>query len=668
MKENIFRKGYFSLCLLFFAVAGQAQTDKNISLTRDGEFVLGCNYWASHAGTNMWSDWRYDVVEADMKQISEAGMQVIRVFPLWPDFQPIYQLYSGGGSLKEVRFKDRPLPATGPGKDGVSQEAVDHFRQLADLAQKYNIKLIVGLVTGWMSGQLFVPPALEGRDILTDPVSLTWQVRLVRTMVKEFKDHPAILAWDLGNECNAMQSVDNNMQAYVWTATVANAIRAYDPAKPIVSGMHGLTSDSQGKWRIQDQAELTDVLTTHPYPFWVRHANLDPANTIRTIMHSAAESNFYANVGSKPCLVEEVGIMGPLEANEKTKSAFLRSILYNNWAHNNHGLLWWCAYDQNQLEQTPYEWYAVERDLGLFRTDRSAKPVVDELKNFRKFLDQLPFESLPVRKKEAVCILTDGQDQWGVAYSTFILAKQAGFDIEFQHGDQPIKDAQLYILPSIKGLTLINRTEWLAILDKVKQGATLYVSFDQGFLSHFLEPAGIDVVTSQNRTGQVSVNFTEPGIKPFSLTSARKLNIAATSARVLAAEDDGNPVFTVNNYGKGKIFFLSFPMEMDLTLKPGAYTENPPECWKIYQKISADIVNRNRVFTRDDPFVTITEHDLSPDKKVVVLVNCSPIDRKVTLSVKNGWIAEKTFHGVMPIKSVLTLPANDACVLQLAKK
>ncbi|NEW80739.1 MAG: hypothetical protein GZ094_00010 [Mariniphaga sp.] len=40
--------------------------------------------------------------------------------------------------------------------DGVSVEALAHFRQFADLAQKYNIKLVVGLVTGWMSGQLFI--------------------------------------------------------------------------------------------------------------------------------------------------------------------------------------------------------------------------------------------------------------------------------------------------------------------------------------------------------------------------------------------------------------------------------------------------------------------------------------------------------------------------------
>lgn len=668
MNNNLIKRTFICLLLIPILSVAWSQKGKNISIIEDGRFVVGCNYWASHAGTNMWRDWRPEVVEADLKQISEAGMQVIRVFPLWPDFQPIYQFYSGEGSLKEVRFKDGPLPGTGPGKDGVSEEALAHFKQFADLAQKYNVKLVVGLVTGWMSGQLFVPPALEGKDILTDPTSIMWQIRLVRTMVHEFKNHPAVLAWDLGNECNVMGAVSNYQAAYVWSASVTNAIKAEDMTHPVISGMSGLTSESKAKWRIQDQAELTDLLTTHPYPFWTKYGNQDPSNTIRTIILSAAETRFYGDIGGKPCLVEETGIMGPLEANDKIKASFLRSILFNNWANDCHGVLWWCAYDQNQLEHTPYEWYAVERDLGLFRNDRSPKPMVNELTNFRKFIDDLPFESLPKQKKEAVCILTDGQDQWGVAFSSYILAKQAGFDIEFQHGNQPIKEAAIYMLPSIKGLTLISRKDWLAILDKVKDGAILYVSFDEGFLSHFTEAAGIDVVTSQERTGQADFISNDGSIKPFSMKATRKLNITPTTSRVLAHEEDGNPIFTVSSYGKGKIYFLGFPLEMDITLKAGAFTSNPAEYWKIYQTIASDIIKQNRAVTKNDPLVGITEHDLSPDQKVIVLVNLSPVDRTVSLNIKGEWVIGKALYGNLPVKSSVTLPANDACVLQLNKK
>lgn len=665
------KKLYLSIVLpLLFAVLSTgsfAQQKKAISLTGNGKFFIGCNYWASHAGTNMWKDWRPDVVESDFRQIAGSGMQVIRVFPLWPDFQPIYQYYSGGGSPKEIRFKDGALPGTGPGKDGVSTEALAHFRQLAELAQKYDIKLVVGLVTGWMSGQLFVPPALEGRKILSDPVSIMWQIKYVRSMVHELKDEPAIIAWDLGNECNVMEDVGNSQTAYSWTAAISNTIRAEDPTRTLVSGMDDLTSDPNGKWRIQDQGELTDLLTTHPYLLWTPYAKKDPANTIRAIMLSAAETEWYGDIGGKPSLVEETGIMGPMEANEKVKSDYLRSILFNDWAHNCRGVMWWCAYDLNHLDFTPYEWYAVERDLGLFKNDRTAKPLVNEIKGFRKFMDALPFDALPERKKEAVCILTEGQDQWAVAYSSFILAKQAGFDIEFQLGNQPVKDADLYILPGIKGLTLINRTDWLGLLEKVKEGASLYVSFDGGFLSPFNEPAGIEIVSAQDRNEAVTYIPENDSVKPFALLSGRKLNIRPTTAKVLAREKDGNPVFTVNSYGKGKIYFLSVPLEMSATETAGSFTDSTSEYWKIYQTIASDLIKRTRTVTKTDPLVGITEHDLSATQKVIVLVNYSPNDKSVALNIKPGWTVERALYGNKPVNSVANIKANDANVLMLKK-
>lgn len=662
-----FKQILLIVVLLVAPLVIKAEERESLSLIDSGRYVLGCNYWASHAGTDMWKNWQPDVVDADLKQISDAGMHVIRVFPIWPDFQPIIQFYTAEGILKEIRFKDGPLPGTGPGKNGVSVEMLARFREFADLAEKHNIKLIVGLVTGWMSGKLFIPQALEGRKILSDPVSIMWQVKFVRTMVQEFKDHPAILAWDLGNECNVMENVQNSEVAYVWTASLTNAIKAEDQSRPIVSGMHSLSPDNKAKWRMQDQGELCDLLTTHPYPFWTPHTNQDPANTIRTIMHSAAETRLYGDIGGKPCLVEEIGIMGPMEANESAKAAFLRSILFNNWANDCQGILWWCAYDQNHLNFPPYEWTSVERDLGLFRTDRSPKPIVNEISKFRKFMDSLPFDALPKQKKEAVCILTEGQDQWGVAYSSYILAKQAGFDLEFQYGNQPIKKSDLYILPSIKGTDLMNRKEWLEILENVKNGATLYISYDWGFLSHFLEPAGFEVVTSQNRNVPVDFISIDKSIKPFSMKSGRKLNINITTAKALAQEKDGNPIFTESKYGKGKIYFLAMPLEMNLTNTPGGFTENPAECWKIYQTIAADMIKQNRIVTKNDPFVGITEHDLSANEKVIVLVNYTPTDKDVTLSIHKDWKVNQALYGFSPEKSKVKLGANDACVLLLKK-
>ena len=56
------------------------------------EFRTGCNYWASHAGTDMWHDWRPEVVEDDFRKLASLKLKVVRLFPLWPDFQPLKQI------------------------------------------------------------------------------------------------------------------------------------------------------------------------------------------------------------------------------------------------------------------------------------------------------------------------------------------------------------------------------------------------------------------------------------------------------------------------------------------------------------------------------------------------------------------------------------------------
>jgi len=105
----------------------QSRAQDNFGFTEPGSFVVGCNYWASHAGLNMWREWKPEIVEADLNQLSEGNIRVIRVFPMW-------------------------------------------------------------------------------------------QIKFVRTFVQEMQDHPAIMAWDLGNECNVMEELDNSGAAYLWTA------------------------------------------------------------------------------------------------------------------------------------------------------------------------------------------------------------------------------------------------------------------------------------------------------------------------------------------------------------------------------------------------------------------------------------------------------------------
>ncbi|MEK7474424.1 MAG: beta-mannanase [Candidatus Coatesbacteria bacterium] len=647
-----------------------------------GRFKTGCNYWASHAGTNMWRDWDPKVVAKDFDRLALAGLEVLRVFPLWPDFQPLTALRGGGGAVVEYRFGETPLPDTEAGRAGLSEEMLSHFDEFILMAEERDLQLVVGLLTGWMSGRRYLPPAFDHLNPLTDATAIVWEVRFVKAFVRRFKDRKGIAAWDLGNECNCMAGVSRD-QAWAWTATIADAIRSEDHSRQIVSGMHSLAAEPGESWRIQDQAELTDVLTTHPYPPFTAHCGLDPIPTFRANLHATAESRLYGDVGGKPCLCEEIGVLGPTFSDDANAAAYLRTQLWSLWAHDCMGLLWWCGFDQDHLAHAPYDWCAVERELGLLRADGTPKPLVAEFAAFRKAVTGLGVPALPTRLIDGVCLLTPQQDQWAVAYSAFCLAKQAGVDIEFQYADaEPLREAPVYLMPSVAGLQNMPRRRWQELLARIEAGATLYLSLGDGVVSGFEALTGLRILSRERRTGGSAKlgNVVIPAGGPY------RLNLAPGRAEVLASEEDGNPFFSTATRGKGRVFFLSSPMEHDLALRPGAFHhDGAPACWRVWERVFA-AAGTKRAVRKDVPCVGLTEHALSgadrslgraerplggterpfgKAERLIVAINYSPESVRVTITPADGWKIGEALRGPKPAPAV-DIPANDAIIFTVA--
>ena len=635
-----------------------------------GGFFVGCNYWASHAGTNMWSDWRADIVDDDFRRLAENKVTTLRVFPLWPVFQPITMLYSGGGFPREYRFGEELIPDTETGRDGMSEEALEHFAEFCSLAEKHGLHLIVGLITGWMSGRLFVPPALEGKNVLTDPTAMMWQTRFVRCFVSRFRDEPAITAWDLGNECNCMAPVPNADAFYLWTANIVGAIHSSDTSRPVVSGMHSLLPDNQ--WPIQHQGELTDILTTHPYPYFTPHCDMEPIHTIRTGMHAVAESLFYRGIGGKPCFVEECGTLGPMFADEKRAHDFIRNNLFTLWAHDCLGFLWWCANEQVELQHAPYDWNSVERELGLFRADKSPKPVLHAIRNFSELVSSLEIQKLPKRIVDGVCILTRGQDTWGSAYMSFILAKQAGIDIEFSYADQPIPEASFYMLPSISSDSFMTAHRFQDLLKRVQNGATLYISLNSGLMSPFSEFSGVSVVSREKKNTVETVTFDDGYNKAsIPLYRAFKLTMESAGADVLASDADGDPLFTSYSYGKGKVFFLAAPLEDSLTRVHRAFEEDT--LYPLFYdsiKRTLPVVKAAMVRNRS---ICLTEHILDDQRRIIVLINYSPEERLADLVLDDGWQINRFLQGTKVNQDSLVnqdsfpICGNDAVIAEIIR-
>ncbi|HEY3549175.1 MAG TPA: cellulase family glycosylhydrolase [Propionicimonas sp.] len=645
---------------------------KDESFLGPGTLMTGCNYWASHAGTAMWQDWRPEVVAADLRQLAaEAGLRVIRVFPLWSDFQPIRAVRGAMGQPVEMRLGEEPLPATPLGVAGISQEMADRFEALLDLADDRGLRVIVSLLTGWMSGRLFAPTGLDGRNLVTDPVALTWEIRFVKAFVRHFAGHPAIAAWELGNECNCLAPADRD-EAFTWTATIADAVRSVDPSRPVASGMHSLAvAADKASWTIQDQAESCDLLTTHPYPLFTPYCALDPIDEIRNGLHATAESRLYGDVGGRPCFVEEAGTLGPSVSSEQVAADYAWMSLVSAAAHNCRGYLWWCAYDQDHLTQAPYDSTDLERELGLFRSDRSAKPIVASFRRFADLLGAVP--DLPAPVTDAVCVLGDGPaDQWGIALASFVLAKQAGFDLRFRRRGQDLPASGLYLLPSISGHGALRRGEMDDLLRRVEDGAVLYVSADDLVVTGLAARTGMEVVHRSSRSGPARFTTAFTADAELTCDAATRYELAVTGAEVLGRELDGNPCLSVVPYGAGRVYMSSLPLEASCVARPGAFHEEAaPPFWRIYAAIAANAIH-GRALRKVDPRLGVTEHHLARDERLAVLINYSPRGGAFTLGATGGWSLDAVPWGAVreaPDGTLVTeLTGNDVAVVRLRRR
>ena len=619
-----------------------------------GTFFVGCNYWASHAGTYMWRDWRPEQVEDDLARLEKNGLQVLRMFLLWPDFQPLNWVYAGQGQPKELRFKgEYTLPDTECGRAGVDPEMLDRFAYFADHAEKHHLKLLVGLITGWMSGRLFVPPAFEGKNVLTDPEAIRWQVRFVRCFVRRFKDHPAVAGWDLGNECNCMAPLDNNAASWTWTNAIASAIRLEDPDKPVVSGMHGISCDPAAPWRIADQAELTDILTTHPYPIFTAHSGVDRVNTLRNAFHAAAQSRLYADAGDRPCFPEEAGNLGPMMSGPETSSAYLRNMLWNSFAHDCRGLLWWCAFDQDRLKHAPYDWVAMERELGLVGHDGEPKPALKTLAAFRRTVEAVG--TLPMFRRDAVMVLPAGEDIWGKAWAGFLLAKQAGFDIRFCRAEQTLPDAKFYITPGLADFAPFTAEQYHALLEKVRAGATLFVTLDGGVIQPFAQVFGVEFDYRERAFEPVVIEL--PGDGEVSWMPQYRSVYKNLSAEILLRDREGLPRMFRKSYGKGQLIFLGGSPEIAMADQVRAFAEDASPVWKLY-RLAANLAGVRRTLVTNDPMLTVTEHPVSGREMIAVLVNNRPEVCRTRCTLADGWT------GDIPA----TIPGNDGCVVRLRRE
>ena len=626
-------------------------------MLESGKLEIGLNYWASENATRMWKHWNAECMEKDLKVLEEYGIGLLRVFPLWSDFQPIRLLQYGSSRQtvidREVCLgeEELPLPDTEIGRAGLDETMLKRFREFCDLAQRHHIKLIVAIMTIHMTGRHFVPPAMENRDIFSDPFALKWEMKSYDCFVRTMKDHPAIAAWETGNEMNYTGPVKNADHAWVWTKMMHDIIRLADPTRPIMGVMAEGLNPMKSNWLIADQGELADFASVHRYDI-LNAAASDGFLHVRNLYRAAGECRIISDVGGKPCFTEETGNWRNIALSLEGMGHTLKCLLWNAWAEDCRAFLWWCAFDQTHLNFAPYhwgDWPGLEH--GVFTAERKAHPAAESMFGFRKMLDRLPFDTLPEMKPDAVCLV----DEMEVASAACLLARQAGINLKFQAARASLTDAPVYFLPSVTDRGGISLEDWRKLFGKIEAGAVCFLSADDSNLPNLRDFCGMEVTRRRKALGAM-----ECVLDGETLTLKREWEktILVESAEVLLSDRNGNPLLLRNRYGKGTVYTLTFSLEKILAETSRGFDA---PWWKIYRMV----LSKDLLVRVSDSAVILTEHYFSKDRAAVIAVNCSDEGKEIVPEIAGNWKIESIHGDGIDIGGKYRLPPGGGMIFTL---
>ena len=236
----------------------------------------------------------------------------------------------------------------------------------------------------------------------------------------------------------------------------------------------------------------------------------------------------------------------------------------------------------------------------MLNINRQPKPILKEMKKFSDWLEEINFEIEPP-KKDALILLTKDQDCWSTAFMSFILGKQAGVTLDFLAPNCDIPDSAVYFMPSVHGSGPLYSKYYEQLLKKVENGAVLYVSNADAFFNLRETVFGSAVISSEDTYSSGTFDFNGDTVR---YERYCRTVLGPTTAEVLAREDCGDPIFTVNHYGKGRVYYLNFPLE-DMLCRGNRVFEG--NAYKLYESVLKEVLEKKTV-RKLHPKVAVTEN------------------------------------------------------------
>lgn len=351
----------------------------------------------------MWSSFDIGEIRRDFQHLASLGLQVVRFFLLWEDFQP--------------------------SPERIDAQCLARLRAFLDALHREGLQGMPTFFTGHMSGVNWLPEwTLDARtphgrfrtisggkerpygigDFYTGAL-LDAQRFAVRTVAEYLHAHPALYAWDLGNEFSNLREPRSSQDAAQWSAALTGELKAASRAD-VTGGTHGEDITRDRNIRPSSICAPWTYATMHGYPVYSAFARSASDAAVVPFL-----SAITASCADKPVLFSEFGnptcppgtvspearIPLPGEAtlsvakassntasfaclSEEQMSAYAYAVMDKLHAQGALGALWWCYADYAEAlrHKPPFDMAPHELTFGIVRSDGTPKPVAQSLAKF----------------------------------------------------------------------------------------------------------------------------------------------------------------------------------------------------------------------------------------------------------------------------------------------
>ncbi|HET9173252.1 MAG TPA: glycosyl hydrolase [Actinospica sp.] len=319
---------------------------------------FGVNYTPSRGWFHHWLDFDLDAVRRDLDAIAALGLDHVRVFPLWPVFQP-----------------NRTL---------IRPRAVEQLVSVVDAAAERGLDVNVDGLQGHLSSFDFRPAwtvTWHRRNLFTDPDVVAAEAEYLRTLAAALADRPNFLGMTLGNETNQFAGDPHPdpdriepEQADAWLVALLAACERGAPGK------RHLHSFYDAAWYLDDhpftpaQAARRGFATA--IHSWVFNGTAQTYGSRSTAVGHHAEymielSKAWALQADRPVWLHEVGAPAPHIAPDRAAEFARATITHALDCPELFGVTWWCSHD---VDRALADFPELEYSLGLLTNDGTPKP------------------------------------------------------------------------------------------------------------------------------------------------------------------------------------------------------------------------------------------------------------------------------------------------------